>query len=90
MILLAFSIPPLTPIAMMSSAASRPTICHALLPIVKIPPSSIMRTASDRESAPGAAASKLPPMVPMSVPIANSCPEMPMKQYLKIQPITTV
>ena len=49
-----------------------------------------MRTASGRESAPGAAASKLPPIVPMSVPIANSCPEMPMKQYLKIQPITTV
>ena len=90
MILFAFSMPPLTPIAMMISAAASPMICHMLLPTVKIPPSSIMRTAAPSDSEPGAAASKVPPIMPTSVPIAKSCPEIPIKQYLKIQPMTTV
>ena len=90
MILLTRSIPPLMPMAMMTSAQARPTICHTPLPSVKIPWENIMPTASPSFSVSGAVAPNAPTMLPISVPSAYSPPLMPMKQYLKIQPITTV
>ena len=90
MILLAFSIPLATPMAMMIIATTRPMISHTLLPTPKIPPWSIMLTASPRVAASGAAPPKVPPMVPMSWPMAYRLPERDMKVYLKIQLMTTV
>ena len=47
-------------------ATTRPMISHMLLPTPKIPPWSIMLTASPKVSAPGAAASKAGPIWDMS------------------------
>ena len=60
------------------------------LPKVKRPLLNIMPTASPRVAASGAAAPNVPPMAPISVPRAYRLPVMPIQQYLKIQPITTV
>ena len=90
MILLAFSMPLATPMAMMTRAAARPITSHTLLPTPKIPPRTIMPTASPMVSAPGAAASKAGPIRDISCPIAYRPPERDKKVYLKIQLITTV
>ena len=66
MILLAFSIPLATPMAMIIIATTKPMISHMLFPMPKIPPPSIMLTASPRVSASGAAPPKVPPMAPIS------------------------
>ena len=70
MTLLAFSMPLPTPNAMMAREATRPTISHTPLPMPKMPLPNIMPRASLNVSAPGAAASKVPPMTAISVPIA--------------------
>ena len=90
MTLLAFSMPPPMPNAMMTREITRPMISHAPLPKVKRPLLNIMLTASPRVAASGAAAPNVPPMAPISVPRAYRLPVMPIQQYLKIQPITTV
>ena len=97
MTLLAFSMPPATPIAMIAMETTRPMSCHTPLPIPNRPLENIAPTDCTNENASPFAfvsvaevASNAGPMMLMSCPIANRPPEIASQVYLKIQPSTTV
>ena len=86
----AFSMPPETPKAMMSTETATAMIIHQALPMPNTPLSSMVPTAWPRVSVVGAVSLKRPTMLSMSWPIEKSSPVMLSLVYLNIQPMMTL